>query len=73
MCLWRLVNLQHALFCRKGRLVITKHNELRNLTAEMVREVCKNVVIEQLLTPLTREELLKSSNTSNQARADVSV
>ena len=73
MCLWRLVNLQHALFCRKGGLVITKHNELRNLTAEMVREVCKNVVIERLLTPLTREELLKSSNTSNQARADVSV
>ena len=72
MCLWRLVNLQHALFCRKGGLVITKHNELRNLTAEMVREVCKNVVIERLLTPLTREELLKSSNTSNQARADVS-
>ena len=73
MCLWRLVNLQHALFCRKGGLVITKHNELRNLTAEMVREVCKNVVIERLLTPLTREELLKSSNTSNQARADVLV
>ena len=72
MCLWRLVNLQHALFCRKGGLVITIHNELRNLTAEMVREVCKNVVIERLLTPLTREELLKSSNTSNQARADVS-
>ena len=64
--------MQHALFCRKGGLVITKHNELRNLTAEMVREVCKNVVIERLLTPLTREELLKSSNTSNQARADVS-
>ena len=64
--------MQHALLCRKERLVITKHNELRNLTAEMVREVCKNVVIEQLLTPLTREELLKSSNTSNQARADVS-
>ena len=72
MCLWRLVNLQHALFCPKGGLVITKHNELRNLTSEMVREVCKNVVIERLLTPLTREELLKSSNTSNQARADVS-
>ena len=28
-----LFNLQHALSCPKGRLVITRHNELRNLTA----------------------------------------
>ena len=65
-------NLQHALSCPKGGLVITRHNELRNLTAEILVEVCKNVVIEPLLTPLTGEELPKSSNTSNQARADVS-
>ena len=43
------LNLQHALSCPKGRLVITRHNELRNLTAEMLGEVCKNVVIEPLL------------------------
>ena len=66
-------NLQHALSCPKGGLVITRHNELRNLTAEIVGEVCKNVVIEPLLTPLTREEFPKnSSNMRNQARADMS-
>ena len=65
-------NLQHALSCPKGGLVITRHNELRNLTAEILGEVCKNVVIEPLLTPLMGEELPKSSNTCNQARADVS-
>ena len=65
-------NLQHALSCPKGGPVITRHNELRNLTAEILGEVCKNVVIELLLTPLKGEELSKSSNTSNQARADVS-
>ena len=65
-------NLQHALFCLKGGLVITRHNELRNLTAKILGEVCKNVVIESLLTPLMGEELPKSSNTSNQTRADVS-
>ena len=65
-------NLQHALSCPKGGLVITRHNKLRNLTAEILSEVCKNVAIEPLLTPLTGEELPKSSNTSNQARADVS-
>ena len=65
-------NLQHALSCPKGGLAITRHNKLRNLTAEILGEVWKNVVIEPLLTPLTGEELPKSSNTSNQARADVS-
>ena len=65
-------NLQHALSCPKGGLVITRHSELRNLTADILGEVCKNVTIEPLLTPLTGEEPLKSSNTSNQARADVS-
>ena len=63
--------MQHALSCPKGGLVITRHNELRNLTAEMLDQVCKNVAIEPLLTPLMGEELPKSSNTSNQARADV--
>ena len=65
-------NLQHSSSCPEG-LVITRHNKLRNLTAEILGKVCKNVVIQPLLIPLTEEEVLKSSNTSNQARADVSV
>ena len=65
-------NLQPVLSCPKGGLVIARYNELWKLTAEILGEVCKNVVIEPLLTPLTGEELPKSSNTSNQARADVS-
>ena len=65
-------NLQHTSSCLKGGLVITRHNELRNLTAEILHKVSKHVVIELLLTPLTGEKLPKSSNTSNQARADVS-
>ena len=67
-----LFNLQHALSCPKGELVVTRHNELRNLTPEILGEVCKNVVIKSLLTPMTGVELRKSSNTSNQARADAS-
>ena len=64
--------LQHNLSCPKGGLVITRHSELRKLTAEILGEVCKNVVIELLFTPLTGEEFPRSSNTSNQTRADVS-
>ena len=64
-------NLQHSSSCPEG-LVITRYNKLRNLTAEILGKVCKNVVIEPLLIPLTGEEVPKSSNTSSQARADVS-
>ena len=67
-----MFNLQHALSCPKGGLAIIKHNELRNLTAEILGQVCKNVFIEPLLKLLTGEEFPKSSNTINQARADVS-
>ena len=30
-----------------------RHNELRNLTAKLLKEVCKDVATEPLLTPLT--------------------
>ena len=65
-------NLRHTLSCPKRGLVITRYKELRNLTAEILDEIYKYVVIEPLLTPLTGEEFPKSSNTSNQARANVS-
>ena len=67
-----LFNLQHAFSCPKGELVVTRHNQLRNLTPEILGEVCKNVVVESLLIPMTGEDFLKSSNRSNQARADAS-
>ena len=51
-----LFNFQHALSFPKGGLVITRHKELRNLTDEILGKVCKNVVIEPLLTPLIGEE-----------------
>ena len=65
-------NLQHALCCPIGGVIITRHNELRNLTAEILGEVWKNVVIEPSLTPLAGGEFPRYLNMSNQARADVS-
>ena len=53
-----LFNLQNTLSCPKGGLVITRHNELRKRTAEILGEVCKNVVIESILT--TYEQPSKS-------------
>ena len=33
-------NVDHAMFCRKGGFVIQRHNELRDLEAEMLDMVC---------------------------------
>lgn len=53
--------------------MITRHNELRDITAEILREMCPNVVVEPALTPLTGERMsFKTSNTANLARSDVS-
>ena len=51
-----------------------RHNQLRDLTANLLHEAgCTEVVVEPRLLPLTGEVLsLKSANTANDARLDVS-
>ena len=66
-------DIQHAFSCPKGGFVITRHNEIRDITAELLTEICKNVTVEPALTPLTGETFPKASAiTSSHARADVS-
>ena len=49
-----------------------RHSDLRDLTANMVSDVCKDTEIEPKLTPLTGEELQgRTSNNSNEARVDI--
>ena len=43
--------------CKKGGLVSIRHNDLRDLTANMLSKVFNDVEIEPKLTPLTGEEL----------------
>ena len=65
-------SLQHAFSCPKGGFIITRHNEVRDLTAEILNEVCSQVSVEPTLTPLTGEEFRQASviKTDN-ARADI--
>ena len=65
-------DIQHAFSCPKGGFVITRHNEIRDITAELLTEICKNVTVEPALTPLTGETFPASAITSSHARADVS-
>ena len=43
--------------CKKGGFVSIRHNDLRDLTAKMLSEVCKDTEIEPKLTTLTEKEL----------------
>ena len=50
-----------------------RHNEIRDLTAELLHEVCYDVQTEPKLNPVTEEIFsLKTANTSDEARVDVS-
>ena len=65
-------NEVHGLNCQRGGFVIIRHNEVRDLTAELLAEVCNDVATEPSLTPLSGEEF-ESNTTSreDEARCDV--
>ena len=66
-------NVSHALSCKKGGFVTQRHNELRDMTADLLSEVCHDVQIEPILNELTGETLsYRSANISPEARLDVS-
>ena len=47
----------HAVICKRGRFIIQRHNKLRNLEAELLNTVCNDVEVEQVLQPVTGEDL----------------
>lgn len=63
---------EHALSCPCGGLPSVRHNDVRDLTAKLLTEVCPNVEIEPPLQPLTGESLAhRTSNAGDEARLDV--
>ena len=69
----RSFNVNHALSCATGGFVIIRHNDVRDLTGELLKEVCNDVELEPELLPLSTEKLSnKTSNKADGARVDVS-
>jgi hypothetical protein len=65
-------SVEHALSCAKGGFPSIRHNEIRDLTATLLTEVCNDVCIEPELQPVTDEELTGSTaNSQAGARLDI--
>ena len=83
---WQLKNLpnycvcgsiystDHAMTCSHGGLTITRHNDVCDITANWLSEVCRNVEREPPLMPLTGENIVPlSANRKDDARANMRV
>ena len=66
-----LFTVDHAMVCRHGGLIIQRHNEIRDLEAEMLRMVCTDVEIEPVLQEITGEELNRGADRAPDARLDI--
>ena len=65
-------SVSHALSCSMGGYPSIRHNEIRDLTAELLSEVCHSVSIEPHLQPLGGETLRgASANIEDGARLDI--
>ena len=50
------------MICLRGGLVIQRHNEKRDLQAELLDMVCYDVQVERALQPITGEKLARETN-----------
>ena len=66
-------DINHCLTCKKGGYTIMRHNHIRDAEAKIMREICYDVKVEPMLTPLgTGDQMKKGTNVADQARADIS-
>ena len=60
--------VDHAMICHLGGFPTIRHNEIRDITATLLTEVCHNVATQPPLQPLTGETLTAcSANTTDNA------
>ena len=63
--------IDHAMICMRGGFVIQRRNELRDLEAELLNMVCKDVATEPLLQDVEGEQLTRGSNKAQDTRLDI--
>ena len=66
-----VLNVDHAMICRRVGFIIQRHNEVRDLEAEMLNMVCYDVEVEPVLQEITGEMLPRGVNKAPDARLDI--
>ena len=61
----------HAIICKRGGFNIQRHNELRDLEAELLNTVCYDVGVEPVLQPVSWYDLNRGTNQAPDARLDI--
>lgn len=62
---------EHANVCQKGGFVCMRHDEVRDITCEVLKEVCREVTKEPTLQPLSGEKFTyRTASTEDNARVD---
>ena len=65
--------IEHSLSCSFGGFPTIRHNELCDVTANLLSQVCSNVQVDPQLQPMSGETLFhRTSNTDEHARLDIS-
>lgn len=65
-------SVEHVLSCARGGFPIVRHNEIRDVTANFLTEVCHDVLVEPDLQTLTGEAFTReTSNKTDGARLDI--
>ena len=66
-------SVEHVLSCPKGGFPSIRHNELSDLTASLLTEVCNDVCVEPTLQPITEVMTRHTANTTDGACLDNAV
>ena len=64
-------SIDHSLICKKGGYVSIRHDNIRDVEAGFLKEICKDVSTEPGLLPVNPENFNPSVNTTDQARLDI--
>ena len=64
-------SVDHALQCQNGGFIHRRHDQMRDLFAGLLDEVCYGVQTEPQLEPISGEVLPPSSNLQDEARLDI--
>ena len=64
--------VDHALNCKKGGFISSRHNEITRLTANLLKEVCIDVKEEPMLQEITGEKFkAKTAKVEKDARLNI--